>query len=172
MAARHYSTGFSNGAAAYDLYGNTAVRQRRQEDPLPRERAAARRARQKGPVLDLTASLCIFAAFFALFIILFSYVRTYEANTRCSDLEKELTALQDERNQLLSQYDSMLDLHAIEQDASERLGMTKPFGGQTVYVNLSGTDRGEVLDAKNNALEDAAMMFREAFAALGAYLSE
>ncbi len=172
MAANYYSNGISNGAAAYDLYGDDAAIQRKQEEPLPVKRAAARRARRKEPVLDLTAVLCIVAAFCALFVMLFSYVRTYEANTRYSLLEKELAELQEERGQLLSRYDSMLDLRAIEQDAIERLGMTKPFGGQTVYVNLSGSDRGEVLDPKNNALEDAAMMFREAFAALGAYLSD
>ena len=172
MAARTYATGIYNGAAAYDLYGNAAVRQRVRENPLPREREDARKARQKEPVLDLSTVLCIVAAFFALFLMLFSYVHTYETNARCSKLEKELAELQEQRNQLLSQYDSMLDLRAIEQDATERLGMTKPFGGQTVYVNLSGTDRGEVLDAKSSALEDATGMFREAFAALGAYQSD
>ena len=171
MAARTRTNGIYNGAAAYDLYGNAARRQDR-EPSLPEERIVARQARRKEPVLDLPAALCIVAAFCALFVMLFSYVRTYEANTRYSKLEKQLAELQEERDQLLSQYDSMLDLRAIEQDATERLGMTKPFGGQTVYVNLSGTDRGEVLDAKHNALEDAALMFREAFAALGAYLSE
>ena len=105
-------------------------------------------------------------------LMLFANVRVYESNTKCSELERKLTALQEERDLLKSRYESMLDLRAIEQDATERLGMTKPFGGQTVYVNLSGTDRGEVLDARSSALEDAAQMFREAFAALGAYLSD
>ena len=172
MATRSYSNGIYNGAAAYDLYGNTAVRQHKPENPLPRARAEARRAHQKESAPDISAVLCIVAAFCALFVMLFSYVRTYETNARYSKLQKELAELQEERNQLLSRYDSMLDLRAIELDATERLGMTKPFGGQTVYVNLSGTDRGEVLDAKNSVLEDATMMFREAFAALGAYLSE
>ena len=168
MASKGYSNVGYNGAAAYDLYNSSAVRR---HDPLPRDRQRAQ-ARQQAPALDLTTVLCIVLAFAAILLMLFSYVRVYEANTKCSELEKKLTELQEQRDLLKSRYDSMLDLRAIELDATERLGMTKPVGGQTVYVNLSGTDRGEVLDAKSSALEDAAQMFREAFAALGAYLSE
>lgn len=168
MASKGYLNDVYNGAAAYDLYGSSAYKR---PDPLPQERPRTR-ARQQAPALDLTAVLCIVMAFGAILLMLFSYVRVYEANTRCSDLEKKLSELQEQRDQLSSRYDSMLDLRAIEVDAIERLGMTKPFGEQTVYVNLSGTDRGEVLDATGSALEDAAQIFREAFSALGAYLSE
>lgn len=171
MAASSYYTGIYNGAAAYDLYGNTAVRQRSEKESLPQERTSAR-ARHKEPALSLSAVFCIVAAFCSLFVILFSYVRTYEANTRYSELMQDLSALQEERDQLLNRYDSMLDLQAIEAVATEQLGMTKPFGGQTVYVNLSGTDRGEVIDAKVSPIEETVEMFREAFAELGAYLSK
>ena len=171
MATKAYSERRYNGSAAYDLYDGSAARERVREDPLPRERVRAR-ARQKELAPDFSVAVCIIAAFCALFVMLFSYVRTYETNTKLSKLEQEYGELREENNQLRSQYDSMLDLRTIEQEATERLGMTKPAAGQTVYVNLSGTDRGEVLQANRSALEETALMFREAFAALGAYLSE
>lgn len=137
----------TNGSAAYDYrrYGSAAPQQVPHRG-LPEERRRpepVRRVRAKLAVAPF-ALLGMAAALGMLILVVFSYVQLYEAKSRVSQLDSELAALQQEQQTLSSQFESQVDLAAVEQRALE-LGMVQASSVQTVYLNLSDGDRGEVV---------------------------
>ena len=86
-----------------------------------------------------------------LFLVIFSYVRLYEAQSAVSDLKETKTLLTEEQQRLRSQYENSLDLEAIEARALE-LGMRQPLPSQIVYVEVAAGDSvelGEVQEERN-----------------------
>lgn len=158
------------GAAAYDLYG-TAVRRPR-ENRLPQDRPQVRprtRTRSQSPLILIME---VAAAAVVLLLVVFSQMKLYEVSSQVSTLQQRFSSVQEEQALLRSRYDSAVDLAAIEAIAVEQLGMSRSAAGQTVYVNLSGSDRAEVLtNAGGGIFSDIARTVREAFSNLGEYLS-
>lgn len=142
----------TNGAAAYDVrtYGNTAPEIQRPRLPQERQQPA-RRVRVKAKlavspfgVFGLMAAACM------LVLVIFGYVQLYEATTEVSDLGSQLATLNAENQTLRSEYESKIDLSAIEKRATA-MGMIQANAGQTIYLNLSGADRAEVLQTEEKS---------------------
>ena len=145
----------TNGSAAYDLHSvrdNTA-RPLRQPERLPDapERAKpVRRVKTRLAIAPFTV-LGTAVAVVMLFLVIFSYVRLYEAQSAVSDLKETKTLLTEEQQRLRSQYENSLDLEAIEARALE-LGMRQPLPSQIVYVEIAAGDSvelGEVQEERN-----------------------
>ena len=145
----------TNGSAAYDLHSvrdNTA-RPLRQPERLPDapERAKpVRRVKTRLAIAPFTV-LGTAVAVVMLFLVIFSYVRLYEAQSAVSDLKETKTLLTEEQQRLRSQYENALDLEAIEARALE-LGMRQPLPSQIVYVEIAAGDSvelGEVQEERN-----------------------
>ena len=176
MAANEYRNRVSyrtNGAAAYDIraYGNAAPEIQRpglpqeRRQPVRRVRVKAKLAVSPFGVVGILASACM------LVLVIFGYVQLYEAKTQVSDLNDQLTALNAENQTLRSEYESKIDLSAIEKRATE-LGMIQAGAGQTVYLNLSGSDRAEVLgEARANGLTSLFEAIKSSVESLVSYLS-
>ena len=145
----------TNGSAAYDLHSvrdNTA-RPLRQPERLPDapERAKpVRRVKTRLAIAPFTV-LGTAVAVVMLFLVIFSYVRLYEAQSAVSDLKDTKSTLTEEQQRLRSQYENSLDLEAIEARALE-LGMRQPLPSQIVYVEVAAGDSvelGEVQEERN-----------------------
>lgn len=146
MASRDNIYQLYNGSAAVDLnryYGTAAPEIQHpglpEERLLPqkRKRVKAKTAVAPVGVLGLMVVACM------LILVIFGYVQLYEATEQVSSLENELTGLMQEQVVLESLYESGIDLDYIEQRAEE-LGFGVPSKDQTVYLNLTGTDKAEI----------------------------
>ena len=161
----------TNGAAAYDLYRYSSAARRMPPAQAPETEVRTRT--QAAPVRSsaLMNALFLMAALMGMILIIFSNARLNESGNAVIVLENRLADLQEEQMRLQSEYEKSVDLAAIEAVATTELGMSRPVSGQTVYINLSGEDRGEVLQAKQGLFGRAAKSVSEAFSSLGEYLS-
>lgn len=142
---RRYRT---NGGAAVDLYstrGSAAVRLPQQ---LPHEQTAPkpqpkkrRRAKVEIAPFAVIGGLVVL---FLLVMVLQAQVRLYEFKREQSALQSQLTELDQQFEQIRSDYEGKVNLRAIETEA-RALGMRKPTASQTVYLSISGADSAEVL---------------------------
>lgn len=138
---RHYE----NGAAAYNLY-SSAARPLQLPRELPEERVErvrkqrvkAKRAIAPFAVIGVLVAICL------LTMVIYGYVQLYEASSQVGELNDQLTELRIENGKLRSNYESAIDLTLIELQAKQ-LGMKMPSSNQEVYLNISNTDRGEVI---------------------------
>lgn len=163
-----------NGSAAYDLYeyqGNTAPQI--QSPGLPEERVLPEK-RQRVKVKATVAPFAVLGMMVVacmLILVVFGYVQLYEATERVSGLESELSSLRQEQVVLESLYESSIDLDYIEQRAAE-LGMGLPTQEQTVYLNLTGTDRAEIYTVeKSNIFQRIIQAIESSASGLVEYLS-
>lgn len=168
MAQAAYRNSVYTGAAAYDLYGSAAPQRQQLPQDLPRS-GARQQPRRENHLL--TALSCVAAAVIMV-LVLFAHQRLYAATYEVKQLQNRLAEVQEEHIQLRSQYDRSVDLTLIEAEATTRLGMSRPAAGQTVYITLPGTDRGEVLGKSSDSVfAELGDFVTDAFANLGAYLS-
>lgn len=163
---------YENGSAAYDTYYNAAIPLQRPHE-LPEERPA--RAPHKKAKTKAKAGIAPFAlvgiiiAVFLLSMVIYSYVQLYEASSRVGELNEQLSELQTENGKLRSGYESGIDLTLIELQAKQ-LGMKMPSSNQEVYLNISNTDRGEVISVDNeNVFERTWEAVSESFTGLLEY---
>ena len=179
MARRNNITQIYNGSAAYDLYANdlnlyqgTAAPEIRnpglpEENSLPEKRQKVKVKAAVAPfaVVGLMVVACM------LILVVFGYVQLYEATERVSNLKTELNSLQQEQVILESLYESSIDLDYIELRAAE-LGLGLPSKDQTVYLNLSGSDRAEIYRAeKTNMFQRILQAIEASASGLVEYLS-
>ena len=157
----------------YRGYGSyeqgSAVRQPRHRT-LPADRPQKRAENGTSAVSVPLTVLGILAAMCILLILVFAHNRLYAVTSEISASRVRPETLQEERDKLAGQYNGMIDYRMIEAEATERLGMTKPNGSQTVYVNLAGADRGEVLHGES-MLGSLSGLMKEGFSNLSVYLS-
>ena len=99
-----------------------------------------------------------------LFLVVFSYVRLYEAKSQVGELETQLADLNEEQARLQSKYEGALDLEAVEQRAKE-LNMRKPGPSQIVYIQVGSEDTAEVYTAakSENFFQRAFSAFKNIF---------
>ena len=169
--AAEYSQMMSNSGAAYDLYQNAAPQRLPQGLPeeLPRP-LQTRRVKAKPAFAPFTffggiAVVCM------MILVIFGYVQLYEASTQAARLSTELSSLQKTQAQLLSKYESHINLPEIEKRASE-LGLSTPRQEQIVYINLCGEDSAEIFhEKKTGALTEVVQAVEQSVAELIAYLS-
>ena len=163
-----------NGSAAYDLNrysGNTAPEI--QSPGLPEERIAPqkyKRVKVKAAVAP-TALLGLMVVTCMLILVIFGYVQLYEATERVSKLENELSSLMQQQVILESLYEGGIDLEYIEERAGE-LGFSVPTKDQTVYLNLSGSDKAEIYHTEHsNFIQRVVQAIRSSAGGLVEYLS-
>lgn len=156
-----------NGSAAYDLYRNTgsvyhgSAAPEIQHPGLPEERVLPQHQRREKAkaaiapfaVVGMAVALCM------LILVIFGYVQLYEATEQVSNLSWELSSLQEDQAVLRSLYEGSIDLGEVETRAAE-LGLSIPTREQTVYVNLSGSDRAEIYQIQRKNI------FQQIFGAL------
>lgn len=163
-----------NGSAAYDLYsysGSAAPEIQHpglpEERPLPQKkrRVKVKAAIAPAAVVGLVVVACL------LILVVFGYVQLYEATERVSSLQSKLSQLQGEQVILESLYEGSIDLPYIEERAAE-LGLSLPSSSQTVYVNLSGSDRAEIYSVqKVNIFQRIIQAIESSASGLVEYLS-
>ena len=149
----------SNGSAAYDVRRRNTAQPLEQPERLPdapARRKPARHVRARLGISPLTA-LGAAAAVLMLALVVFSYIRLYEARSDVGKLEEQQARLQ-------SQYDNALDLEQIEKRAKE-LGMRQPGSSQIIYVQVDADDTTEVYaaPAEKNVFVRVIDAFRSAF---------
>lgn len=142
----------SDGSAAYDLGAlrdSAAPRLERppEEQPRPRSRPQTR-PKAKAMVSPFAVLGAMFAGFLAILVI-FGYVRLYEATAEVGRLNAKLSSIKQDNEGLRSQYEGRIDLAAIEQRAIHELGMTQPSTNQNIYLNLAGVDRAEIVEEED-----------------------
>ena len=137
----------SNGYAEYDIHANTARPVERPErlPDAPQRTKPVRRVKTKLAIAPFTV-LGTAIAVVMLFLVVFSYVRLYEAQSEVSDLKDQQTELATQEQRLRSQYENSLDLPAIEARAKE-LGMRQPLASQIVYVEVAAGDTVQIAAA-------------------------
>ncbi len=135
----------TQGAAAYDVRKQT-----KQRVELPGEKKAPVQVKRVRATMNISpfAVFGLVAAVFMAILVVFGYVRLYEASEAIATKKNEISTLQNEQAKLQSVYEDKFDLTAVEEQAAE-LGMIYPKSSQVVYVNLSGMDRAEITPAKN-----------------------
>lgn len=147
--AKEYRT---NGSAAYDI--RYTARNQNTARPLERPERLPDAPVRRQPVQKVKARVAVspFAivgtavALVMLFLVLFSYVRMFEAKSDVGRLTSQLSELNTQNERLQSQYANALDMEAVETRAKE-LGMRQPGPSQIVYVHVSGGDTTEVYSA-------------------------
>ncbi|MBS7298180.1 MAG: hypothetical protein KIG65_03790 [Eubacteriales bacterium] len=87
-------------------------------------------------------------------------VSEYESELKIKSLEKELAAVESYTSQKLYELEENIDLNAVEEAATTRLGMQRLSKNQTVYVNVKQDDvceltANEVEGIKNRVAEAA-----------------
>ena len=141
-----------DGSAAYDLYRTNGSAAPKIEHPgLPEERPYTRpekRVKVKAAIAP-TSVLGMMVAACMLILVIFGYVQMYEATQRVSNLKSELARLQQEQVVLDSLYEGSVDMDLVEEQAMA-MGYSMPEKDQVVYLDLTGTDKAEIYEVKND----------------------
>lgn len=179
MAGRVNPNQYYNGSAAYDLYQNRNMDFRGTAAPeiqhpgLPEERVLPQK-RKRVKVKAAVAPVAVIGMMVVacmLILVIFGYVQLYEATERVSSLQNQLASLEQEQVILESRYEGSVDLDFIELRAAE-LGLGVPMQEQTVYLNLSGSDRAEIYAAeKANLFQRVVQAIESSASGLVEYLS-
>ena len=179
MADKRAPIDLYGSSAAYDLYrynqydhsGSTAPEL--QPTGLPEERIVPERLRRVKAKTAIApfAVVGLMVAACMLILVVFGYVQLYEASEQVSNLRSELASLQEDQAVLESLYEGSIDLTQIEEQAAE-LGLITPTREQTVYVNLSGSDRAEIYQPERlNFVERILRAIESSASGLVEYLS-
>ena len=177
MAEKRAPINLYGSSAAYDLYRyndyNGSAAPEIQHPGLPEEQhipQRTRRVKAKTAVAPF-AVVGLMVAACMLILVVFGYVQLYEATEHVSNLKSELVSLQEDQAVLQSLYEGSIDLNYIETRAAE-LGLMTPNRAQTVYVNLSGTDRAEIFESQHlNLFQSIVQAIENSVAGLVEYLS-
>ena len=147
----------SNGSAAYDVRRRNTAQPLEQPERLPdapARRKPARHVRARLGISPLTA-LGAAAAVLMLALVVFSYIRLYEARSDVGKLQTQLSTLEEQQARLQSQYDKR----------AKELGMRQPGSSQIIYVQVDADDTTEVYaaPAEKNVFVRVIDAFRSAF---------
>lgn len=138
------------GNLAYDL--DTLASQRQLEEAARPERQSqpqqAARPRQRVSPL----ALCAVGALAAMAVVLvMGYIQLTAVTGSISDLQEQVSQLEDQRVSLVMDYERTFDMAKIK-EAAEAAGMKKPTAGQVEYVELGGGSKAEVYQAESDSL--------------------
>ena len=139
------------GNLAYDLDTLASQRQleeaARPERQAPRHRTAARPRQRVSPL-----ALCAVGALAAMAVVLvMGYIQLTAVTGSISDLQEQVSQLEDQRVSLVMDYERTFDMAKIK-EAAEAAGMKKPTAGQVEYVELGGGSKAEVYQAESDSL--------------------
>ena len=121
-----------------------------------RRRAQVRasvRAAQKVSPMALLGAICVA---FLMVVLLLCYVRLNTISRSIVSMKAEISALEVQQVDLLTQYEKTFDLSAVK-EAAMAAGMTQPSDSQIYYISLPGQDQATTHQArKAGALEQLA----------------
>ena len=162
----------THGAAAYDMYGTAAPKRRPAE--LPEERrvhpAPVKRVRAKAQIAPFSV-LGVGVTVFLAILVIFGYVRLYQADMAIAGLEQELAEQQTMHQRLRSTYESSIDLKTIEMRAAA-LGMSDADESEVVYLDLGGRDYAVITPVEStNPFAAVYRAIRDSVQGLVEYLS-
>lgn len=154
---RYNSARATYGSAAYDLDYRRGASVQAMPRPLvrPRERTATRtkvRLREAGQVSIFAVVGFLAIGIFSLLVIL-SGIQLTTLSDDIAVLNKEMTTLQGEENQLRTQYELAFDLTQIEAAMTGAGTMVKPQSGQIIYLDLSEPDSLILFEQKEAPLK-------------------
>lgn len=163
---RYNSARATYGSAAYDLDYRRGASVQAMPRPLvrPRERAAARtkvRMREAGQISIFAVAGFLAIGIFSLLVIL-SGIQLTTLSDDIAALNKEMTTLRGEENQLRTQYELAFDLTQIEASMTAAGAMVKPQSGQIIYLDLSEPDSLILFEQKEAPLKGAEGALRSA----------
>lgn len=141
------------GNLAYDLDTlasqrqlEEAARPERQSQPqqAPRHRTAARPRQRVSPLaVGALAAMAV--------VLVMGYIQLTAVTGSISDLQEQVSQLEDQRVSLVMDYERTFDMAKIK-EAAEAAGMKKPTAGQVEYVELGGGSKAEVYQAESDSL--------------------
>ena len=135
------------GSAAYDLNRSAQVYADAPavETPAPRRRQAERvKARPAVKRHILGKAVTAFAIFMAVGLIvlnLLSYAMLVGISEKSSEYEAKYIDLQEQRAELMVQYEQTFDMKQVEDYAVNELGMIRPGADQTIEIDQIKTDK-------------------------------
>lgn len=138
-----------DGSAAYDIFSlqqNTA-RPLERPDRLPQQPQRTKQKRPPKAKLAVSPFTLIggCAALVLLFLVIFSYMRLYEAQSGVSSLKNEEEQLLLEQEGLKAQLEQGIDLDQIEARARQ-LGLREALPSQVIYVEVKAGDSTTVYE--------------------------
>lgn len=161
--AEQYRT---NGSAAYNIFTTQESTARPLEHPKRLPDAPAR----KKPKEKLKLAVSPFTvlggavAIIMLLLVVFSYVRMYEEQSKISAMQEARAALTQEQERLTATYEQSLDLRQVEQRARQ-LGMREALPSQIREIEIAAGDTTQIFDApeERNIFEQVFDAFRSVF---------
>ena len=138
----------SNGSAAYDVRRRNTAQPLEQPERLPdapARRKPARHVRARLGISPLTA-LGAAAAVLMLALVVFSYIRLYEARSDVGKLQTQLSTLEEQQARLQSQYDNAL---YVQVDADDTTEVYAAPAEKNVFVRVIDAFRSAFTDAIN-----------------------
>lgn len=165
-----------NGSAAYDIYSSRESTARPLERPnrLPEKPLIAVPETTVRTALRISPAVVfgIAAAAILLFLVIFSYMRLYEAQSEVSNLKTEREELLAEREQLRADYENALDLEEVEERA-RKMGMHEPLNSQITYIEVDAGDTTEIYTPpeERNFFEQVFYAFKDTVADVVEYFS-
>ena len=141
------------GNLAYDLDTLASQRQleeaarperKSQPQQAPRHRTAARPRQRVSPfAVGALAAMAV--------VLVMGYIQLTAVTGSISDLQEQVSQLEDQRVSLVMDYERTFDMAKIK-EAAEAAGMKKPTAGQVEYVELGGGSKAEVYQAESDSL--------------------
>lgn len=166
----------ADGSAAYDVFRTQDNAARPIERPnrlpdAPLKNVPEMRVRTKLHVSPTLVLSGIFALVM-LFLVVFSYMRLYEAQSTVSNLKTEREELLEEQEQLRTRYEKALNLEEIETRA-RKMGMHEPLTSQITYIEVDAGDTTEIYSEaeERNIFEQVFYAFKDTLSDVVEYFS-
>lgn len=141
----------NNGSAAYDFSrfeAKTAQRPAPKNNVIELPQKAARPKLNFGRVVKRLLGIAVVLAIAGTLIV--NQLQVNELNVQLQKAQKELGEKQSEYIQLRMEAQAMASLNAVEEYATNVLGMQKIQPNQVEYVRLNNTDKIEVAGQNTN----------------------
>lgn len=173
MAEKRRTVYKTEGGAAVDIFSvrSNAAQPLERPRELPKERAGQQqkvRVKAKTAFAPLTV-IGVAVVLVLLIMVVYGYVQLYEATSRVSELKAELASVQEDNLKLETQYEGNINLTMIEYKA-RKLGMKTPSANQVIYLNISGADKGEVVQVEEeNIIVTAWNAVKDSFSGILSY---
>ncbi len=100
------------------------------------------------PALGIIGSIVVAAV---AVLVLLSYVELTELSANRSDLESQLSSLNEQNAKLTIQYESTFNLSDIEDYAINVLGMSRLTDGDTTIITMDKYDHAEILNEDDSS---------------------
>ena len=101
--------------------------------------------------MSVLSVLGVGAAIGLAVMVLMGYIQLTAVTGSISDLQEQVSQLEDQRVSLVMDYERTFDMAKIK-EAAEAAGMKKPTAGQVEYVELGGGSKAEVYQAESDSL--------------------